>query len=77
MDRQGFFLVAVNTGGDAAFEAWDGGDPGKALDLLQDALADSERRDDVRRVMVAIFTELGPEHPLAREHRRRLSAALN
>jgi thioredoxin-like negative regulator of GroEL len=26
---------------------------------------------------VAIFTELGPEHPLAREHRRRLSAALN
>jgi thioredoxin-like negative regulator of GroEL len=26
--------------------------------------------------MVAIFTELGPEHPLAREHRRRLSAAL-
>jgi len=28
-------------------------------------------------VMVAIFTELGADHPLAREHRRRLSAALN
>jgi hypothetical protein len=27
--------------------------------------------------MVAIFTELGPDHDLAREHRRRLAAALN
>jgi thioredoxin-like negative regulator of GroEL len=26
---------------------------------------------------VALFTELGPDDPLAREHRRRLSAALN
>jgi putative thioredoxin len=60
-----------------AFEAWDEGDPATALDLLQGALADPERRDLVRRVMVAIFTELGPDHPLAREHRRRLSAALN
>jgi len=60
-----------------AFEAWDAGDPGSALERLQDALKDPERRDLVRRVMVAIFTELGPDHPLAREHRRRLSAALN
>jgi thioredoxin-like negative regulator of GroEL len=28
-------------------------------------------------VMVGIFTELGPDDPLAREHRRRLSSALN
>jgi putative thioredoxin len=61
----------------AAFEAWDAGDPATALERLQEALADPERRDLVRRVMVAIFTELGAEHPLAREHRRRLSAALN
>jgi putative thioredoxin len=60
-----------------AFEAWDAGDLATALERLQEALADPERRDLVRRVMVAIFTELGPEHPLAREHRRRLSAALN
>jgi thioredoxin-like negative regulator of GroEL len=60
-----------------AFEAWDEGDPSTALEVLQAALADPERRDLVRRVMVAIFTELGPDHPLAREHRRRLSAALN
>jgi putative thioredoxin len=62
---------------DAAFEAWDTGDPATALERLEAALADPERRDLVRRVMVAIFTELGAEHPLAREHRRRLSAALN
>jgi putative thioredoxin len=60
-----------------AFEAWDAGDPAAALERLQAALADPERRDLVRRVMVAIFTELGADHPLAREHRRRLSAALN
>jgi len=38
---------------------------------------DTGRKDLLRRVMVAIFTELGADHPLAREHRRRLAAALN
>jgi len=64
----------------AAFEAWDGGDRAGALERLQEALAeerDSERRDLIRRVMVALFTELGPDDPLARQHRRRLAAALN
>jgi putative thioredoxin len=60
-----------------AFEAWDDGDHATALELLQAALADPDRRDLVRRVMVAIFTDLGADHPLSREHRRRLSAALN
>jgi len=59
-----------------AFAAWDGGDYATALELFEAALAEPERRDDVRRMMVAIFTELGPEDPLAREFRRRLSAAL-
>jgi putative thioredoxin len=62
-----------------AFEAWDEGNYERALDLLQEALAaaeDGERRDLVRRVMVAIFNELGPEHELARQHRRRLAASL-
>jgi putative thioredoxin len=62
---------------DAAFDAWDRGDLAAALERLQAALADPERRDLVRRVMVAIFTELGADHPVAREYRRRLSAALN
>ena len=60
-----------------AFEAWDEGDHATALELLQAALADPERRDAIRRIMVAIFTELGADDPLAREYRRRLSAALN
>jgi putative thioredoxin len=62
------------------FSAWDAGDPEGALESLQEAVADAEdreRRDLVRSVMVAIFTELGADHPLAREHRRRLAAALN
>jgi putative thioredoxin len=67
---------------EAAFEAWDAGDYGAALEQLQEALGDPrsgdpERKDQLRRVMVAIFTELGPDDPLARDHRRRLSAALN
>ena len=64
----------------SAFAAWDDGDHGAALEQLQDALRsepDPDRRDLIRRVMVALFTELGPDDPLAREHRRRLSAALN
>ena len=63
-----------------AFEAWDRGDHAAALGGLQTAFAadaDPARRDLVRRVMVGIFTELGPDDPLAREHRRRLSSALN
>jgi putative thioredoxin len=62
-----------------AFAAWDSGDSERALEELQSALEasdDPDRRDLLRRVMVAIFTELGPEHPLARSHRRRLAAAL-
>ena len=62
-----------------AFEAWDAGDRATALEELQSALAsadDYDTRDWIRKVMVAIFTELGADDPLAREHRRRLSAVL-
>ena len=63
-----------------AFEAWDEGEHERALELLQEALpaaSDADRRDLLRRVMVGIFTELGADHPLAREHRRRLATALS
>jgi putative thioredoxin len=62
-----------------ALAAWDAGNHGQALDLLQEeiaAAAAAERVDLLRRVMVAIFTELGPASDLAREHRRRLSLAI-
>jgi putative thioredoxin len=63
---------------DPAFEAWDAGDHATALDHLQRALLEAEpdRRDLLRRVMVGILTELGTDHPLAREHRRKMAAAL-
>jgi putative thioredoxin len=74
----------LERGGDedlrAAFAAWDAGDHAAALERLQEALQrarDDEQRDLLRRVMVGIFTELGPGDPLASEHRRRLSAALS
>jgi putative thioredoxin len=74
-------LALAGDGLDAAFAAWDSRDLATALDDLQSALAeaaagDYDTRDWIRKVMVAIFTELGPDDPLAREHRRRLSAAL-
>jgi putative thioredoxin len=62
----------------SAFGAWDAGDHASALETLQQLLErDAMPQDLIRRVMVGIFTELGPDDPLAREHRRRLSAALN
>jgi putative thioredoxin len=60
-----------------AFAALDAGETERALELLQEALtSDADARDDIRRVMVGVFDELGPEHPLAREFRRRLASAL-
>ena len=61
------------------FAAWDADDHATALDLLQSALpdADSGDRDLIRRMMVSIFDELGPQSELAREHRRRLATVLN
>ena len=65
---------------EAAFAAWDEGDLERALEGLQEVVAetsDPERQDLLRQAMVAIFTELGPESQLARSHRRRLAAALS
>ena len=60
-----------------AFEALDSGDHERALDLLLDSLSSADgAKDDVRRVIVGILDELGVEHPLARESRRRLASAL-
>ena len=63
-----------------SFSAWDAGNQEAALEGLQQVIGETDdpgQRDLVRSVMVAIFTELGADHPLAREHRRRLAAALN
>ncbi|UJA20164.1 thioredoxin [Thermoleophilia bacterium SCSIO 60948] len=65
---------------DPAFAAWDDGRYEDALEALQARFAtssDPAERDALRKVLVAIFTELGADHPLAREHRRRLAAVLH
>ena len=60
-----------------AFAALDAGDPERALDLLIAALPNADgARDEVQRVVVGILDELGVEHPLARDARRRLASAL-
>ncbi len=63
----------------SAFAEWDEGRHAEALEHLQTAVAantDPDQRDQLRRVMVAIFTEVGIGTDLAREHRRRLAIAL-
>jgi putative thioredoxin len=60
-----------------AFTALDDGDTEQALDLLLGALPSADgSKDDIRRVIVGILDELGVDHPLARESRRRLASAL-
>jgi putative thioredoxin len=60
-----------------AFAALDAGDNERALDLLLTAISNADgSRDDIRRVVVGILDELGVEHPLARDARRRLASAL-
>jgi putative thioredoxin len=60
-----------------AFAALDSGDVERGIDLLIEALPSGDgRKDDIRQVVVSVLDELGVEHPLARETRRRLAAAL-
>lgn len=60
-----------------AFAALDEGDHARALELLIGTLPNADgSRDDIRQVVIGILDELGVEHPLARESRRQLAAAL-
>ncbi len=60
-----------------AFTALDRGDQEQGLDLLLNALPSSDgAKDQIRRVVVGVLEELGPESPLARDSRRRLASAL-
>jgi putative thioredoxin len=69
--------AAAELGLDRAFSALDQDDREQALDLLLKALPSADgARDEIRRIVVGVLEELGPEHPLARESRRRLAAAL-
>ena len=54
------------------------GDHERALELLleQARASDGERRDEIRRFMVALFAELGQDHSLSSRFRRQLATAL-
>jgi len=58
--------------------ALDEGDHDSAFELLLERLdeADTDERERIRRLMVALFRDLGVEHPSASRYRRRLAAAL-
>lgn len=61
----------------AAFAALDAGETERALDLLLGAMPSADgAKDEIRKVVVGVLDELGVEHPLARDARRRLAAAL-
>jgi putative thioredoxin len=62
-----------------AFAALDAGDLQRGLDGLIAAIAaaeDDARKDALREAVVGVLDELGVEHPLARESRRKLASAL-
>ena len=60
-----------------AFEALDAGDKDSALDLLISAIRPARReRDDIRRAVVGILDELGPDDPRVPASRSRLASAL-
>jgi putative thioredoxin len=58
--------------------ALEGGDHERALELLLEQIqeAEGEPRDELRRWMVALFAELGQEHPVSAQYRRKLATAL-
>jgi putative thioredoxin len=61
----------------AAFAALDSGDRERALDVLIETIPRARgSRDEIRRVVVGILDELGPDHPLAHDSRRKLASAL-
>jgi putative thioredoxin len=63
-----------------AFAALDRGETQRGLDTLIGAIAattdDEDRREALRRAVVGVLDDLGVEHPLARESRRKLASAL-
>jgi putative thioredoxin len=58
--------------------ALDRGDPAGALELILGEIADAgpERRDDLRRLALAIFDALGVEDHVTQTYRRRLASLL-
>jgi putative thioredoxin len=58
--------------------ALDASDTERALQLLLEEIARAEpdRRERLREIALALFGDLGTEHPLTQQYRRRLAAVL-
>ena len=58
--------------------ALDDGDYERAFELLLAAVEDArgDERDRLRQLLVALFRELGQDHPLSARYRRRLASVL-
>jgi putative thioredoxin len=64
-------------GYDEVVSALERGDHEQALSLLLERAEPSEApRDEIRRFMLAVFEDLGQDHPLSATYRRRLAAIL-
>jgi putative thioredoxin len=62
-----------------AFADLDRGETQRGLDALISAIAatdDEDRREALRHAVVGVLDDLGVEHPVARESRRKLASAL-
>ena len=58
-----------------AFAKLDAGETEPALDELIAAMAQAPDKEPLRQVVVGVLDELGVEHPVARESRRKLASA--
>jgi thioredoxin len=72
------FLDALAAPSEAEALVQEGEDYEQVLERLLAEISEAgpERRDDIRRQMLAVFEELGPEHPVTLRYRRRLATAL-
>jgi putative thioredoxin len=57
-------------------QALGAGDYERAFQILLGRAADPDKREEARRVMVALFNELGQDHPLSTQYRKRLATLM-
>jgi len=71
-------LLAENGADPEVAAALETGDVERALEILLGRIpaADADARERIRETMVALFADLGPEHPTTVAYRRRLATAL-
>ncbi len=67
-------VVESLEGDDEVVSALRAGNYEGAFEILLARASDPEEREEARKLMVALFNELGADHPLATTYRKRLAA---